>query len=84
MNAYDHVTNPTLRAVLEGRIAPMTNTLGGCIDVTFEALGFDLGNHDIPYDVRNARHDAADAAIAAFNDGDNAAALDALRRYWSV
>lgn len=84
MSSFSHVQNDTLRAVLEGTIAPMTITLGGCLDITFEALSEDARDQLIEPTVVDARHDAADEAVAAYNDGDNEQCLDALRKYWSI
>lgn len=84
MADFSHVENDTLRAVLEGRIAPLAATLGGCVDITFEALTEDMADKLLPVEVLSARHDAADAALAAHNDDDNYATLAALRQYWSI
>jgi hypothetical protein len=84
MADFAHVENDTLRAVLEGRIAPLTATLNGCLEVTFTALGYDLLSRELPFEVLQARSDAANSAEAAYDDGDNAAALAALRQYWSI
>jgi len=84
MSDFSHVENDTLRAVLEGSIAPMTNTLGSCVDITFDALMDDIGNTLISYSVIAARHDAADDAVDAYNNDDIDQCLAALRRYWSI
>lgn len=84
MRSFSHIQNDTLRAVLEGGIAPMTNTIGSCVDITFEALSEDARNQLISPTVVDARHDAADEAVAAYNDGDIEQCLNALRRYWSI
>lgn len=84
MTDFAHVENDTLRAVLEGRIAPLTATLGGCLEVTFTALGYDLLSRELPFEVLTARHDAAAMAEEAYDNGDNDAALAALRQCWSI
>lgn len=84
MSDFSHIQNDSLRAVLEGRIAPMTNTLGGCVDITADAMLEDSSDPLIPYSVLDARHDAAVEAADAYHDGDNDRCLAALRRYWSV
>lgn len=84
MSDFSHIQDDSLRAVLEGRIAPMTNTLGGCINLTFSCLTEDMQDMAIPIELVERRHVAANEAVMAYNDGDNQGALDALCRYWSI
>jgi cephalosporin-C deacetylase-like acetyl esterase len=81
---FDHVTIPSLRDVLEGRILPMTHTLAGCLAVTSAALEQDAQNEDVPFAVLDAREQALEIAYDAHENGDNQTTLDALRRCWSV
>jgi len=81
---FDHVSNPTLRDVLEGSIFASTNILAGCLAVTTAAVEADIGNEDVDYATLDARQDALDAAYAAHELGDNGGVLEALRRCWSV
>jgi len=82
---FSHVTNLTLRTVLEGRIAPMTNTLRACVELTTDALAADLRDDlGVPDDVLDARSIALGHAIGSLDMSDNTATLEALRRYWLV
>jgi hypothetical protein len=85
MTDFAHVSIPTLRDVLEGRIAPMTNTLRACVELTTDALAVDLRDvFDVPDDVLDARAIALGHAIGSLDMSDNTATLEALRRYWLV
>lgn len=84
MSDFSHVENDTLRAVLEGSIAPMSNTLWGCVEITLDAILDDINNPLISYSVFGARHDAADDVVDAYNNDDIDQCLAALRRYWSI
>jgi hypothetical protein len=84
MTDFTHVSIPTLRDVLEGRILAGTNILAGCLAVTSAALGEDALNEDVSLDTLYARQGALESAYAAHESGDNTATLEALRRCWSV
>ena len=84
MSDFSHVENDTLRAVLEGSIAPMSNTLWGCVEITLEAWTADCSQTLVSYSVIAARHDAVDDAVDAYNNDDIDQCLAALRRYWSI
>ena len=84
MADFDHVSIPTLRDVLEGRILAGTNILAGCLAVTATALGEDALNEDVSSNTFTTRELALGAAYAAHESGDNTATLDALRRCWSI
>lgn len=82
--SFDHVAIPSLRAVLEGSILPLTHTLAACLAVTDDAVGKDYHNEDVPLRVWTARANNLHDAYEAHERGDNAEALAALRRVWSA
>lgn len=84
VSTFDHVAIPSLRAVLEGSILPLTHTLAACLAVTDDAVGKDYHNEDVPLRVWTARANNLHDAYEAHQQGNNVEALAALRRVWSV
>ena len=82
--SFPHVAIPSLRAVLEGSILPLTHTLAGCLAVTDDAVTKDYHDEDVPLHIWTVRSNNLHDAYEAHERGDNAEALAALRRVWAV
>jgi hypothetical protein len=82
MQSFEHVTDKTLRATLEGDFSE--DSICQALNATADALEADSGNEDVPYKALSIREQACEDAHTAWNDeGDVAACLEALRTFWS-
>ena len=83
MTHYNHVTDPVVRAVLDGDISEDAICLA--LTVTSAALIVDMHSTDLGIDLTvldARRQDYEDADYAWNEEGDAAACVEALRRYW--
>lgn len=82
MQSFEHVADKTLRATLEGDFSE--DSICSALTTTAEALEADLANEDVPYEAIEVREQTYEEAAHAWNEeGDAAACLEALRKFWS-
>jgi hypothetical protein len=84
MSYFDHINNQVIRELCEGKLSPDSQYLSYALGFTAACLAHDDGNADIPFEVLDARESALANAGIAFQGGNPADCVAALRRAWSV
>lgn len=82
MKSFEHLDDPSLRSTLEGDFSE--DSICQALTTTADALESDKGNEDVGYAALAIREQAYEDASNAWNEeGDAAACLEALRKFWS-
>ena len=82
MQNFSHVEDQTLRSTLEGDFSE--DSICQALNATSDALESDYKNEDVSQKSYAIREDAYEEALHAWNEeGDAAACLEALRKFWS-
>jgi hypothetical protein len=84
MSFFDHIDNQIIRELCEGKLSPDSGYLPYALGFTAACLAHDEGNADISFETLDARQGALSEAGIAFQSGDLANCVSALRRAWLV